>query len=113
VEENVTRDAHGRTVLGPPKSAAGTRILSLPSVLGDLLADHLRQTGLSATDTDAFVFPATRRLALAYSNYRGRIWLPAVQRAQLSGVGFHDLRRMAATTCAGWRPRPSYSNAST
>ena len=97
VAEIVTRDAHGRTVLGPPKSAAGNRILSLPSVLVDLLADHLRQAGLSSADGDAFVFPAPGGLPWSYSNYRRRIWLPAVRRAELSDVGFHDLRRMAAT----------------
>jgi integrase len=97
VAEIVTRDAQGRTVLGPPKSVAGNRILSLPSVLVDILAIHLAETDFGAAGGDAFVFPAPGGLPWSYSNYRRRIWLPAVQRAELSGIGFHDLRRMAAT----------------
>ena len=39
--------------------------------------------------------------AWPYSNFRRRFWLPAVDRAGLAGLGFHDLRRMAATALVG------------
>ena len=32
-----------------------------------------------------------------YSNFRTRIWGPATRRADLVGLGFHDLRHAAAT----------------
>jgi len=97
VAEIVTRDRYGRPVTGPPKSVAGVRRLSLPGVLVEILAEHLAALELTAVDADAWVFPAPEGGAWSYANYRRRIWLPAVARAGLEGVGFHDLRRVAAT----------------
>jgi integrase len=97
VEESVTRDRYGHPVLGPPKSYAGRRTIALPPALADMLAAHLDRLGLSGADTDAFVFPAPGGGPLRYSNWRRRVWAPARQRAGLPKVGFHDLRRAAAT----------------
>jgi integrase len=36
--------------------------------------------------------------ALRYSNWRRRVWLPAAKAAGCEGAGFHDLRRLNATT---------------
>jgi integrase len=97
VTETVTRDEHGRSNIGPPKSAAGSRIMSLPLMLVDILAEHLARLGLTAADAEALVFPAPNGMVWSYSNYRRRIWQPAVSEAGLAGVGFHDLRRTATT----------------
>ena len=35
---------------------------------------------------------------MRYSNWRRRVWVPAVTAAGCSGAGFHDLRRLNATT---------------
>ena len=35
---------------------------------------------------------------LEYSNWRRRVWIPAVTAAGCTGAGFHDLRRLNATT---------------
>jgi integrase len=35
---------------------------------------------------------------MRYSNWRRRIWLPATEAAGCAGAGFHDLRRLNATT---------------
>ena len=35
---------------------------------------------------------------MRYSNWRRRVWLPAVAAAGCAGAGFHDLRRLNATT---------------
>lgn len=32
------------------------------------------------------------------TNFRNRVWLPAVRAAGCEGAGLHDLRRLAATT---------------
>ena len=40
VTETVTRDEHGRPKLGPPKSEAGVRTLSMPQILVNILAGH-------------------------------------------------------------------------
>jgi integrase len=97
VSEIVTRDAHGRSVSGPPKSEAGLRTVSMPEVLVEVLAEYLAQSGLTAADSDAYVFPAPGGGPWAYANFRRRIWLPATVAADLKGAGFHDLRRTAAT----------------
>lgn len=102
VEEIVTRDSHGSTVPGPPKSAAGNRILSLPSVLVDLLADHLTQSALSTVDGDAFV----SQLQVAC---RGPVATTSGGSGYLLCTG-PNYRASASMTCAGWRPRPSCLN---
>ncbi len=93
VIEQVTRGAGGRTVLGPPKSAAGRRVLVVPQRLLTALLDHARPTA----DPDAFVFPNVTGGPLDYANWRRRVWLPATDAAGLGGLGFHDLRRACAS----------------
>ena len=97
VTEAVTRDEHGRPMLGPPKSEAGNRTLSMPQVLVDILAGHLARMGLTGADIGSLVFPAPGGGHWSYANYRRRIWQPATAKAGLAGVGFHDLRRTATT----------------
>jgi integrase len=98
VSEIVTRDEHGRSVAGPPKSAAGVRTLAIPVAQVEVLAEHLARAGLTAADTEAMVFPAPVGAPWSYTKFRRRIWQPASRAAGLEGVGFHDLRRMAATS---------------
>jgi integrase len=97
VTETVTRDEHGRPILGPPKSEAGIRTLSMPQVLVDILAEHLVRMGLTGADAGSLMFPAPGGGHWSYANYRRRIWQPATTMAGLAGVGFHDLRRTAST----------------
>lgn len=97
VTETVTRDEHGRPFLGPPKSEAGLRTLSMPQVLVNILAGHLALMGLTGADADFLVFQAPGGSHWSYANYRRRIWQPATSKAGLDGVGFHDLRRKAST----------------
>jgi integrase len=97
VVEQITRGSGGRSVVGQPKSRAGTRTLSIPIALAELVAEHMKREGLTAANGDAFIFTNGSGTPLNYSNFRRRIWLPAVSRAGLSGIGFHDLRRAAAT----------------
>ncbi len=97
VTETVTRDEHGRPNLGPPKSEAGNRTMSLPQALVGILAEHLAYMCLTAADADSFVFPAPGGTVWSYANYRRRMWQPAASKAGLAGVGFHDLRRTATT----------------
>jgi integrase len=97
VSEQLTRGEHGRAVLGPPKSVAGRRVLSVSRPLLDMLTAHLAQRQLTGADVEAFVFVSPNGEQLDYSHWRRRIWLPACKRAGLQGLTFHDLRRAAAT----------------
>jgi integrase len=97
VAEQTTRGEHGRAVFGPPKSAAGRRLLAAPRPLLDMLAANLAQRGLTGADTNVFVFTSPDGRPLDYSHWRRRVWLPACKRAGLDGLTFHDLRRAAAT----------------
>jgi integrase len=52
---------------------------------------------LDATTPDAYIFTGKDGKALDYSSWRRRVWLLACKQVGLEGLGFHDLRRMAAT----------------
>ncbi len=97
VEETAGRDGEGRLVLGPPKSAASRAAMTMPEPLADMLAKHMAKRGLTAADPDAFLFVNEHGGPLLYSNWRNRVWLPAVEVAGCKGTGFHDLRRATAT----------------
>jgi integrase len=81
----------GRLVVGPPKTRASRREVSLP--LGDMeeLAIHLRAPG-RRTDQ---VFKALGGEHLPVSNFRRNSWRPAVAEANLAGLRIHDLRHTA------------------
>ena len=105
VRHTVTRDELGHTSIGEPKSDAGTRTLTIPGPLAQVLAAHLAAAGLTAADGDALLFPDTRSGPLTASNWRRRVRLPALVAAGLGtitqgvydGPTFHDLRRTSAT----------------
>ena len=80
-----------------PKSRAGRRPLSIPRALVEILAAHLQAMGLTAADPDALVFTTPDGHALAYTNWRERVWVPTVDAVGLTCVGMHDLRRTNAT----------------
>ncbi|MHB8465517.1 MAG: site-specific integrase [Acidimicrobiales bacterium] len=88
---------HGKVVYGAPKSAAGTRQMAMPVALAALLADHLARRGLTAAQPEALVFIAPEGGPLGYSNWYGRVWVPARRAAALADLHFHDLRKAAAT----------------
>jgi integrase len=97
VAEQVTRGAGGVGFVSPPKSAAGRRTLSIPVELANLLSKHLSERGLTGATSNALLFAGSGGRPLDYSNWRRRVWVPAVERAGLGSLGFHDLRRTNAT----------------
>ena len=93
----------GVIIEGPPKTKASLRTLTLSASLVDELARHLA----GSTDPDRYVFPAPYSGPLRRSNFRRRVWLPAVEAAGLEGFTFHGLRHTAATlmVSSGVHPR--------
>jgi integrase len=99
VAEIVTRDAKGRPVVGPPKSEAGHRTLAMPTVLVEVLAEHMARCGLTAADADTYLFPAPGGSGWSYSNFRRRIWRPAIELTELDGAVAVDTPSGPAIRC--------------
>jgi integrase len=59
------------------------------------LADHLER--LDPDDGQALVFTSPMGAPLRHSNFYRRAWLPAVAKAGLPGIHFHDLRHAGNT----------------
>jgi integrase len=98
IEEQRTRGTKGRMVTSATKtrnSERKGRPLALPVWLGSMLYNHLSARG-GVNDED-YVFVSSEGRPLHYSNWRRRVWLPAVEAAGLDGLHFHDLRHVAAT----------------
>lgn len=90
-------EVKGRIVIGPPKSAASRRTMGVPGPLMEMLSAELARRGITGADQDAFVFAAPEGGPLRYAAFRSRVWQPATRSCDLEGLGFHDLRRAAAT----------------
>jgi integrase len=90
VERSLTELAGGGYQFGPPKSAVGRRPVPFPDlIVADLRAHLGSSTGPGADD---LVFTSPTGTPLRHSNFRCRVWLPALTQAELPGIHFHDLR---------------------
>jgi integrase len=88
----------GKFIVGPPKTEAGRRVVTLPALAVAALAEHLDR--YAAPGPDGLVFLSARGKYLARSSFRRLVWLPALQQAGLDGLRVHDLRHTAATLAA-------------
>ena len=89
----------GSMVLGPPKSKAGVRTVSLPAGVVQLLAEHV--AAYVGEAGDALVFTGPQGRALRRSNFNGLVgWKAAVAAIGVPGLTFHDLRHTGATLAA-------------
>ncbi len=104
-------EVHGQLYTGPPKTRAGRRTVGLPRVVVEELAAHLGPVG----PADAYVFTAEKGGVLRTSNFRVKVWLPAVRVAGLAPLRPHDLRHTAVALwiAAGANPRRSASGPGT
>ena len=97
IEEGLVEAESGRLYSNPPKSSAGRRTMCMPTSLVAMLNGYLDRIAVDQDDERALVFTSPTGGPLRYSNFRKRVWYPAVERAGLPPIGFHDLRRTAAT----------------
>ncbi len=75
------------------KTSASRRTIVIPAFLVDLLAAHLK----SAPESD-FVFCTRDRKPIRRSNFRQRVWKPALKESGLDPeLRFHDLRHTCAS----------------
>ena len=86
-------------VLGPPKSRAGLRMVSLPEVVIDELKRHL---GLYVDpDPSAFVFTGPKGKPIRRGNFNPLVgWAEVVESMGKVGLHFHDLRHTGNTLAA-------------
>jgi integrase len=93
--------------IGPPKSEAGNRTVTLPAAARSVLAVHL--TEHVGEGTEALVFTGEKGAALRVSSFRQATgWTEALRAAGMpAGFHFHDLRHtgnnLAAATGASTR----------
>jgi len=97
VVEQLT-EVNGHLAFRPPKTDSSRRTVRLPDVVADELAARLES--YSEPGPNGLVFPAAEGGAMRRSNFRRRVWLPALEAAGASGLRFHDLRHTGSTLAA-------------
>lgn len=86
-------------VLGPPKSRAGTRSVTLPAAVVDELREHLGR--YVAEEPEALIFTGPKGAALRRGNFNPLVgWKDAVESIGRAGLHFHDLRHTGNTLAA-------------
>lgn len=98
-EFGALHEVRGRLQLGPPKTPASVRPVHLPQFLAELLAEHRERN-----PGTRFVFTGSDGGLRRRSNFRQRVWLPALAGNDNLGWGpiqpgmhFHDLRHTHKT----------------
>jgi integrase len=101
-------EVSGYLHFGPPKTRAGRRRVSLPSVVTDALTAHLE-----AYPSAEFVFTGPDSGTVRSNAWRQRFWLPAIKKAEVAPFRIHDLRHPAVALwiAAGASPREIASRA--
>ena len=87
----------GKPQPGPPKSAAGRRVVYLPPHLIPDVAEHLAE--FVGSGPDALLFTGPLGATLNRRNFHN-VWKKARTAAGCPEVRFHDLRHLAATLAA-------------
>lgn len=94
VAESAT-EVHGRLIFGETKTRS-QRLVAIPPFLRQRLEQHL--SDYTPPSPDAFVFTSDKGEPIRLSNFRERVWKPALQRADIDPqLRIHDLRHTAAS----------------
>jgi integrase len=88
---------------GPPKSRAGRRVVAFPKLIVPDLRKHLDVL----PDGGMLIFTSPNGMPLSNTNFRRRVWLPALKTVGLSDIHIHDLQHTGNqfTANAGANPR--------
>lgn len=78
----------------PPKTSASHRTIPLPQVVAEALAEHLRAFPV---EPGGLLFTTPAGEPLRRTAFSASVWRPAVKRAGLAGVVFHELRHYYAS----------------
>jgi integrase len=97
VERAVQHLKDNSAVVGPPKTAAGRRVVAIPPHILDDLADHLARWVGPDREAPVFAGPGGRPL---YPVALNRAWQRARKTAGLTHLHLHDLRHSGSTLAA-------------
>jgi len=89
--ERQMQDINGKMRFTQPKSKSGYRTVSAPESLMEVLAQHVKRRQVRES---GLVFPGEAGRPLRGGAFR-RVWLRAVEAADLQGFVFHELRHTA------------------
>jgi integrase len=92
VEETLS-EVSGHLAFGPPQTAAARRTVTLPKTLIEVLAAHLAKY---PAGEEGLIFTAPARGPPRVTQFRNRVWYPAVAASVGKPCRFHDLRHTAA-----------------
>lgn len=84
--------------IGPPKSEAGRRTVTIPDAVLPEITAHLDRFAQAGPDGLVFVGPFGG--VLRKSNFTSDVWHPAIRSLGLSHLHFHDLRHTGNTLAA-------------
>ena len=84
--------------IGPPKSDAGNRIVTIPAAVVPAIAAHLERFARPGDDGLVFVGPLGG--VLRESNFNNDIWHKATAKVGVPHLHFHDLRHTGNTLAA-------------
>ncbi len=79
---------------GPPKTPASYRVLPLPQIVLEALAEHLREFPVA---DNRLVFTTEAEAPISRTRFSATVWRPATKRAGVPGAVFHDLRHYYAS----------------
>lgn len=86
-------------VVGPPKSRAGVRTLTVPKAIRREIVKHLME--FTGPEPTALVFTGKRGHALRRGNFNQLVkWTKTVKEMGVPGLHFHDLRHTGNTLAA-------------
>jgi integrase len=91
VERSLTELENGRLAFGPPKTEAGRRTVGYPELISSAVRWHVSCFAQGPAG-NGLVFMGPAGAALRRGNFRRRVWLPALSKAGVPAVHFHDLR---------------------
>jgi integrase len=86
-------EVRGEVRFGPPKTQRSARTIAISRSLAEEIGAHIGRHA----DPAGWIFPAPGGGPLRRTNFRRRIWLPAVAAAGLETLRFHDLRHTHAS----------------
>jgi integrase len=86
-------EVEGQLVFSDVKTRSSRRTMTVPTFVLDVLAEHLARRGRPGPE--ALVFVDAKGNPLRGSNFRARVWHPALRSSALEGLTFHGLRHSA------------------